>query len=178
LFRIVLSIATVTALVACAPEPPRQIGPPKVETNEFDPVITVLGDAIVAYPGLTQGRAISVEWRLRSFIDRKTKVAVHQAYVVVIYTEAHWQFYGTAHNANQQSLPVTQIRRNVDSCGSNGVCSYEEAFGVLVRDADLRAAATKGYRFQIRGQSGDAEIITVTPEQIAFQLAAADASQH
>lgn len=163
-------MAVAANLAGCAAHPPKPPGPPHLESTDFDPNIILVGDDIGESLTIT-GMANPL---LRTMIERSTRVAHHQVYIALWYGGPAWQFFSTATDANRQPLDVLQINRSVESCGANGYCTYDETFAVVVPDEALRAAASTGYRFQIRSHGGDAEIITVTPEQIKAQLAAVD----
>jgi hypothetical protein len=136
---------------------------PQIESSEFETSTKITG----VEARLSENDPWSRQF-LRSWIDKKTGEVTHQLYVFQSYA-GDWRFWQGANGEDAQSLPFTEISRDVGSCAHG--CTLYESFGVSLPDTLLRAHAA-GYRVKAYAKSGLTMVVFVSPEQIASQLQA------
>jgi hypothetical protein len=107
---------------------------------------------------------------LRSSIDTKTGESVHQLYVEDSYfgAERNWE---AARDPAGQALRFIAISKNQITC-DNG-CSYAEEFAAGLPETLLRANP-RGLPISFTARSGARQMIIVSGDLIAKQLAATD----
>ena len=111
------------------------------------------------------------DWRLRSFVDKKTHAVSHQIYVDIHY-DNEYQYFNSAADDTARDLPVLLIDRS--SMCPRITCTHYETVGIDIDDATLRARAARGIDVKLSARRGSAFVMTVSPEQIGLQLAAID----
>jgi hypothetical protein len=109
----------------------------------------------------------SINYFLRSFIDKKDSTTLHQVYIQTVYVGNDWNFYQRASLEGGKVLEVLSIGRDV-SCSSY-VCTYEETIGVSLPN-DILEASTSGLSLKVYAQSGSSFVINLTTNQISSQL--------
>lgn len=110
---------------------------------------------------------------LRSWLIRTSRLVTHQVYVTDRYVASGARGWNAATGPKGEKLRVTKIETKTENCTPEG-CPRTEAYGAAIDDASLRAARDTGYAVNFTSESGTKETITITPEQIAAQLAAID----
>lgn len=112
---------------------------------------------------------------LRSFIDRRTGETAHQLYVAASYDgKRDWD---AAHDGAGQPLVFIPISRQEIVCGSKNNCSYAEEFAAKIAESELRASP-RGLSVVFTDTAGDSQLIQISAEQIAAQLAALKAHRN
>jgi hypothetical protein len=115
------------------------------------------------------------DWRLRSFVDKKTHAVSHQIYVDIHYDD-EYQYFNRAADDTARDLTVLLIDRS--SMCPRITCTHYETVGVDIDDAALRARAAQGIQVKLSARRGSSFVMTLSPEQIALQLAAIDRIIH
>lgn len=90
---------------------------------------------------------------LRAFTLDKAKEVVYQIYVSDLY-RGDWRYYNAAYDLNGKKLPVTQIRKKVDSCAGGGKCWLLEDVAVEISRGYLEGLLQSGMKIQISGAAG------------------------
>lgn len=164
---------TVTQSGYAAPSPTRATRQTvNVENSEFEQRATFVGIEQIYGSGLPP--ELPDKYFIRSWVDKRTGATEHQIYVMNSYV-GDWRFWNLASNDRAQPLRLVSIDRTVIFCGGYGGCSHSETVGIMLSDADLRAARATGYRMQLRSRTGLTQVIQVTPAQIQAQMDAIDA---
>lgn len=169
LLRFICGLFTAVLIAGCTTtgDAPKQIS--RVENDQFSKNITIVGGQQYVNPLGGTFRS----WLIRTWIDKKTQKVTHQLYVEISYI-GEWKYFQMASDDKATSLHVDRISTHVGNC--SGGCSLDEAIGISLSDAELRARLGQGYPIKISAKSGDALIIVVSPEQIRLQLEAIDKS--
>lgn len=137
----------------------------KVDSSQFEPQINLTG-VDVSYEGNEDNRFF-----IRSWIDKTTRRATHQLYVVNYYGGGGWEFWQSARGEDSRPLAFTQISQDVLSCGSYG-CSHSEHFGIDLSDALLKQRRATGFALKIYSKAGSTAVLQLTADQIDVQLRA------
>ncbi len=158
---LVVLLALLTA--ACADMPRRSV---EIERDDFAKVFVVHG-----IDGRFRGVfADEDRYALRSFVPFGAGAALHQLAVRFSYEPPyrHWQ---AAIDEHGRELPFKTLYKAYECRGCGTVL---EIFAAELTDADLRRAAPYGLRVRFYAKSGDSQVVTLHPRQIAEQLAAID----
>jgi hypothetical protein len=138
-------------------------------------------------PGFQEKRGLlKIVWNdnfLRAFIDKKTGATVFQVYQYISY-QGSWHFYDTANFETPdgpQSVQVTVINRNVNSCSAYLGCSFTEHVGFEAPESLLRAIAAQYstnpsmiWRFKFGSKAGGDWKDGMVASEVAGLLAAVD----
>lgn len=164
--KILSVVAILLALAGCASSqaPTRISG---VQDDQFGKNITISGAMLYVNPLGGTSRS----WLIRSWVDKSTHEVSHQLYVDISYV-GDWKYFQTAADDTARTLNVSRIDSHVGNC--SGGCSLSETVGIELDDATLRAKSKQGYAIKLSAHSGDALVLTVSPEQINLQLAEVD----
>jgi hypothetical protein len=163
MFRKHIVAGLLLLLAACAAPQPHVT----VEDDQFSQQVEIFGWGLYENPF----GGIFREWRLRSFVDKRTHAVSHQLYVDVHYDD-EYQYFTTAADDTARELAVIPIDGS-DMCPRID-CTHFETIGVAVDDATLRARAAQGYRVKLSARRGSTLILALSPTQIGLQLAAID----
>lgn len=109
----------------------------------------------------------SINYFLRSFIDKNDSTTVHQVYIETVYVGNDWNFYQRASLEGGKDLELLSIGRDV-SCSSY-VCTYEETVGVILPQ-DILEKSTSGLSLKVYAKSGSSFIVNLSGNQISAQL--------
>lgn len=110
-----------------------------------------------------------LEYRLVGRRDRRTSVVTMHARLGVTYRANHRRLYEIARNDRAEALRISVILRKFPMC-PKGPCEFYEEFWVDLPEADVRAAADRGYRFKIFARTGSENVIVVPKELIQSLL--------
>lgn len=139
----------------------------QVTTDQFSKEVAFVGPIGAVNPFGGTSRI----WRLRSWLNKETKVVSHQLYVDIGHVGS-WRWYSIAADDQANTLEVLRIHSNVGSC--RGGCSLSETVGITLADDLLRSRSSTGFQIKLSAQSGASFIIDVSAEQIGAQLNAID----
>jgi hypothetical protein len=109
----------------------------------------------------------SINYFLRSFINKNDTTTLHQIYIESVYVGNDWNFYQRASLEGGKNLELLEIGRDV-SCSSY-VCTYEETVAVTIPE-DILEESTSGLSLKVYAQSGNEFVVDLTPKQISAQL--------
>jgi len=165
IFALILFASLFAGCTTTSGKPPTQIQ--GIEDDQFSKNIKINGAKLYVNPF----GGVFREWLIRSWVDKTTGSVSHQLYVHLSYI-GDWKYFIMAADDTAKSLSVVRIASNVGSC--SGGCSLDEAVGIDLDDVTLRSRVNQGYPIKLSAKSGDAEIITISPEQIKLQLEAID----
>ena len=134
-----------------------------VEKHELLPIDKSLGEIHGNLPFM-----LSVNiYFIRSWLDKKTEVVSDQIYLTD-YHYGEWRNWYSASDEKANELNIISIRKDVD-CGP---CTFTETIGIDVPHNLLTENTKTGFRIKLRAKDGSEKVITVTPEQINYQLEA------
>ena len=155
----------ILVLAACvAPKP--QV---TVTDDQFSKEVVIFGWG--NYVNNNPWGGIFHDWRLRSFVDKKTYAVTHQIYVDLHYDD-EYQYFNSAADDTARDLAVLAIDRS-HTC-PRITCTHYETIGIAIDDATLRARAAQGIRVKLSARRGSSVVLALSPEQIGLQLAAID----
>lgn len=170
MFRLAF-VAALLAAAALASAGPTVAAPRaqtvQVTTDQFSKDVAFVGPIGAVNPFGGTSRI----WRIRSWLNKETKVVSHQLYVDISYIGS-WRWYGAAADDQANALEVIRIGSNVGSC--RGGCSMSETVGITLDDSLLRSRAQTGFQIKLSAQSGASFIIDISAGQIAAQLNSID----
>jgi hypothetical protein len=188
------AMAIVSAGPAVAQKPSKQLQRLLALTPaDFQRTATLKDDSldtvaqISTEPGFQEKRGLlKIVWNdnfLRAFIDKKTGATVFQVYQYISY-QGSWHFYTTANfetPSGPESIPVTVINRNVNSCSAYLGCSFTEHIGFEVPENLLRSVAAQYaakpdmiWRFKFGSQAGGDWQDGMVAAEVVGLLAAVD----
>jgi len=171
-WKIVIIIASAFILAACGAagprlnwEDPRSIaGAIKVEHDNYYKTTDFRGP-----------NASKNDWNILNLRAVKSDVGGdvgYQIYVKVAYfDESSWHLYNSASDSKGNSLKITPISREVESCSRVG-CIYEEHFGLHVTRAYLKNNQESGIDFKVSGKGAE-EVFFISSAYIKAFLAVA-----
>lgn len=175
-------LATAVLLPGCQPAP-KAVKPHSGADGAADKTTqTPQGVTVEDEDGKARIRFVGVKGRhgkgadvflLRSWLIRTTRLVTHQVYVTDRYVASTARGWNAATGPKGEKLRVTKIETKTETCSPDG-CPRTEAYGAAIDDVTLRAARDKGYAVNFTSESGAKETVTITPEQIAAQLASID----
>jgi len=174
--RPLLGLVAALALAGCAaqgmPTAPQPVGAARL-TTEKDGRFLVLAGPSQRHSEPFLGIASTNFYLLRSFIDTRTGVTVHQLYVEESYpgAERNWNAARLAAGGTLRFVPIS---KNEITCELN--CSYAEEFAASLPDALLRANP-QGFTVVFSARSGIEKAVVVPGDLIAKQLAAVTAAR-
>jgi hypothetical protein len=167
--RRVSALAAALVVAATASASHAALTPVQVTDDRFSPDIKLLGPEIRMDPFI----GINRDWRLRTFISKKTGVPDTQLYVHIEYVDSDWRFYETANDDTAATLNLLKISSAPKGCIAKiHSCTFDEDVVVELDPAVLKEREGKIYEVKLSSKSGDGLIIAISAEQIAMQLAA------
>ena len=135
------------------------------KSSVYEPFTTYIGPEIQS--GLSN-------YRLRSFVDNETGLALHQIYVHTTYQHSEWVNWERARSDEGHSLEFTSIDTKVEGCTAWRNCVYTEQFGVKIDDDYMRSRAGIGGSVKVYAHNGSEAVLTLPPNYIQAQLLAID----
>ena len=171
-------VATICAatLVACAAPAPAPAPAPALNLSDPQAIareISIQHDdfkKITSYTGPEADINWITELFIRAWKDDKTGIFAYQIYVKDYY-EGDWRIYDSAYDSEGNSLDVTQISRQVESCRYSR-CSHYEHLGINITREYLEKNQESGIRFKVIGRAGE-EIFTIPSAYIKAFLSIA-----
>lgn len=151
-----LALAALVALCGCTPPAERPDAQATIETDEFNPDITVDGPAMIVNPLI----GIRQTYGLVTYIDKRTHVATYVIEGTVSDVRGTLDIRA-AHDDTATVLPVRPVLR--DRHGNTVV-------DIVVSEAVLRARAATGYRVQVIASDLSVSELTISPAMIAAQF--------
>lgn len=109
-------------------------------------------------------------------IDRKSGALTTLLQFEIAYTSSHRRTYEQARNNRAETLPFHSIQRH-SRCTPGKDCIYDELFIITLPEADLRRAATSGYRLKVFARNGPEILIDVPKELIVNLFAKVDSER-
>jgi hypothetical protein len=159
----------VLLLAACAARKPEVT----VTDDQFSKEVVIFGWG--NYVNNNPWGGIFRDWRLRSFVDKKTHAVSHRLYVDIHY-DNEYQYFNSAADDTARDLAVLAIDHS-NACPRT-TCTHYETVGIAIDDATLRARAGHGIQVKLSARRGSSFVMTLSPEQIGLQLAAIDRIIH
>ena len=152
-------------LSACAIGPPTDVA---ARDDQFRPYreVETATYMIPVHPGMMQ-------LRLTAHIERTTGAVTTLIKVKHAYTGQHRHNYGIARNERAEQLKLNVVAR-YGNCRVRTECPLDELYTIEVPETELRAATTKGYRYQVFPQVGPDILVTVPAPTIAAFFALLD----
>ncbi|WP_426359276.1 hypothetical protein ACPUVO_03265 [Pseudocolwellia sp. HL-MZ19] len=143
---------------SCATAPPidqlsiKQIADLTQVTNtEFDSHIEIVG--VDVGNTVTRGLTLDVEkFYIRSNINKRNKLALHQLYFEVKYSANDWRFYDGANLKCGEIKSIFKISQEVLSCSGNMFtsCDYKEIIGIDLSYSELVLAAEQSFSVRLK----------------------------
>lgn len=140
---------------------------PVVKNDSYSEETQILG---ISKRSKAEGGGIggtSINYFLRSFINKNDSTTLHQVYIQSVYVGSDWNFYQRASLEGGKNLELLEIGRDV-SCSSY-VCTYEETVAATIPN-DILEESTSGLSLKVYAKSGNSFIVNLTAEQISAQL--------
>lgn len=138
-----------------------------VSNSEFDPLISLIGTIRTDVP---PSDFPIKEWKVVTFIDKKTRVVVHELIFKDYYRSNGWRFWDGASTSNAEQMHVSVIARDVVGCTAQS-CQHQEAISARFPPGSLERAAS-GDKLQLRltAKNVDPFFVTITEGQARVQL--------
>ncbi len=121
--------------------------------------------------GSNNGLMMSLQWYLRSFVNKRTHAVSHDLYYA---TQHEPPRIGLAfvNDEDARSLPFDRVRPRKE-CPQRD-CFVDEDIAIPLTDARLRTHQQTGFRIKVGTLAGYANILDITPVMIRLQLEAID----
>lgn len=147
-----------------------------VKGSKFDKVTSIEGPAIKTRRKLPSAPGQMVDHYESRWVFLRGAVAkgtptTHSVYVEIQYEGNGWKFYDGANFEGGVRATFLPIARKVVDCYPS-LCTYSEAFAVLLREADVRGKGD--IEFALRSRSGTDDVITLPRNYINGYLSAVD----
>ncbi len=144
-----------------------------VKVDQFEPTITVSGIPLTIHDNILH------QYFIRSIVDKKTKIVLHQIYVNYsydsnwsIYSSKVWRIYNRAYVPKNNLLEIKKIDKYY-KC-SPDFCRYYEDFGITLSDKYLKEHKN-GFTIKASSKSGHDLYLPISAKQISEQLKAIEA---